>query len=211
MMKALRQSGLPVAAILALLLAACTPTQPVEITQHRQFQSPYPPGTTVAIAPAEGDGAGSLAEARFRAVLAARLQKAGYAVVDDPAVARLVAMLATSVGEPEVQVHETRTPEYANFRRRVRLQDGSTAVVDDSVFLGYRTERFSYNIYPARVQLALLDQQAGGERVFEGDVRTRGGCSRMEALIAPLLDAMFAQAPGPDGKVIRDSVEVPDC
>ncbi|MEC9345190.1 MAG: hypothetical protein VYB54_03120 [Pseudomonadota bacterium] len=204
-------TALPAAALVAVALAACTPTQPVEITQHRQFQSPYPPGTTVVIEPPAGDGAVSLAEASYRDALAARLAQAGYTVTGDRSAARLVATLEASVGAAETGVHENRVPEYANIRRRVRLNDGSTQIVNDSFLIGYRTERFTYNIWPARVQLFLADNERGGERVFEGDVRTRGSCDRMEALIRPMLEAMFAKSPGPDGKVIRDSVEVPDC
>lgn len=195
------------ASLLLLLVAnACTPTQSVSITQHSRIADIATAGTTVAIA----DRGDSLREADFDKVLAERLSAAGFRVVGISDSPRFIATLKAEVREGIDKEHVVRTPEFITRRRTITLNDGRQIQDIERIHVGDRVERYRFTLWPASVELTLLDTSTG-KPVFEGDVNTQGSCGAMTALIGPLLDALFKNLHKDSGTVERDYVEVPTC
>lgn len=194
------------ASLLLLAVTACTPTQSVSITQHSRIGDIATIGTTVVIAN-RGD---SLEEEDFNKVLAERLSAAGFRVVDQSDNPRFIATLKAEVQEGIDKEHVVRTPEFITRRRTITLNDGRQVQDIERIRIGDRVERYRFTLWPATVELTLLDTSTG-KPVFEGDVNTQGSCGAMTALIGPLLDALFRNLRKDSGTVERDYVEVPTC
>ena len=192
--------------LLAILTVACTPTQPVSVTQHNRIDSLAVAGSTVAIA----SGDESLRTADFDKALAQRLRTAGFSVTDDASTARFIASMTAEVQEGVEREHVIRTPEYFVRRRLVTLQNGDQVVDTERIYLGDRIDRFPYTLWPAIVRLTLTERQTG-KPAFEGEVTTQGSCGQMVALIGPMLDALFRNLHNESGTVSSSYVEVPTC
>lgn len=197
---------LPLLVLLSLFTWACTPTQPVSVTQHNRIDSVAVTGSTVAIA--HGDD--SLRTADFDRALAQRLRSAGFVVVADTGSARFIAAMQAEMQEGIDREHVVRTPEYFVRRRLVTLQNGQQVVETERIFLGDRIDRFPYTLWPAVLKLTLTERETGAP-VFEGEVTTRGTCGQMAALVGPMLDALFQNLRGESGTVASSYVEVPTC
>lgn len=194
------------ASLLMLVAAACTPTQSVSITQHSRIADIATIGATVAITN-RGD---SLKEADFDKVLAERLSTAGFRVVNQSDNPRFIASLKAEIQEGIDKEHIVRTPEFITRRRTITLNDGRQVQDIERIHIGDRVERYRFTLWPASVELTLLDTSTG-KPVFEGDVKTQGSCGVMTALIGPMLDALFKNLRKDSGTVERDYVEVPTC
>ena len=192
--------------LLAILTVACTPTQPVSVTQHNRINSLAVAGSTVAIASSDP----SLRTADFNRILAQRLRTAGFSVTDDASTARFIASMTAEVQEGIEREHVVRTPEYFVRRRLVTLQNGDQFVDRERIYLGDRVDRFRYTLWPAIVSLTLTERETGNP-VFEGEVTTQGSCGQMVALIGPMLDALFRNLHNESGTVSSSYVEVPTC
>ncbi|MDF1720675.1 MAG: hypothetical protein P1U65_08370 [Minwuia sp.] len=194
------------ALLLLLVAAACTPVQPVSVTQHSRIADVASAGTAVAIA-RQGD---SLQEADFNKALAQRLTSAGFTVVEGASDARLIATLKAGVAEGIDKEQVYRYPEYITRSRLITLNDGRQVRDIERIYMGDRVERHRYTIWPATVALTLTDTTTG-KPVFEGEVATQGSCGAMAALIGPMLDALFKNLRSESGTVERSYVEVPTC
>jgi|GEM_PF-4551855 len=192
--------------LLAILTVACTPTQPVSVTQHNRINSLAVAGSTVAIVGNDE----SLRTADFEKALAQRLRTAGFSITDDASTARFVASMTAEVQEGIEREYVVRTPEYLVRRRLVTLQNGDQVVETERIYRGDRVDRFPYTLWPAIVSLTLMERETG-KPAFEGEVTTQGSCGKMVALIGPMLDALFRNLRNESGTVSSSYVEVPTC
>lgn len=192
--------------LLAILTVACTPTQPVSVTQHNRIDSLAVAGSTVVI-DSKND---SLRTADFDKALAQRLRTAGFSITDEAGTARFVASMTAEVREGVEHEHVVRTPEYLLRRRLVTLQNGDQVVETERIYRGDRVDRFRYTLWPAVVSLTLTERETG-KPAFEGEVTTQGSCGKMVALIGPMLDALFRNLRNESGTVSSSYVEVPTC
>lgn len=192
--------------LLAILTVACTPTQPVSVTQHNRINSLAVAGSTVVIDSRDD----SLRTADFDKALAQRLRTAGFSIVDDAAAARFVASMTAQVQDGVEREHVVRTPEFLVRRRLVTLQNGDQVVETERIYRGDRIDRFPYTLWPASVSLTLTERETG-KPAFEGEVTTQGSCGQMAALIGPMLDALFRNLRNESGTVSSSYVEVPTC
>lgn len=192
--------------LLAILTVACTPTQPVSVTQHNRIDSLAVAGSTVVIDSKDD----SLRTADFDKALAQRLRNAGFSITDDAATARFVASMTAEVQEGVEREHVVRTPEFLVRRRLVTLQNGDQVVETERIYRGDRVDRFPYTLWPAIVSMTLTERETG-KPAFEGEVTTQGSCGQMAALIGPMLDALFRNLRNESGTVSSSYVEVPTC
>lgn len=192
--------------LLAILTVACTPTQPVSVTQHNRINSLAVAGSTVVIDSKDD----SLRTADFDKALAQRLRTAGFSITDDAATARFVASMTAEVQEGVEREHVVRTPEFLVRRRLVTLQNGDQVVETERIYRGDRVDRFPYTLWPAIVSMTLTERETG-KPAFEGEVTTQGSCGQMAALIGPMLDALFRNLRNESGTVSSSYVEVPTC
>ena len=192
--------------LLALFVAACTPIQPVSVTQHNRISGLAIAGSTVAIRSTDD----SLESADFGKVLALRLRSAGFTVVDDAATARFTASMNAEVMEGIRHEYVVRTPEYVSRRRLVTLRGGQQVFETERIFRGETVDRYPYTVWPAKVELTLTERETG-KPVFEGKVTTEGPCGQLVSLIGPMLDAMFQNLRAESGTVSSSYVEVPTC
>lgn len=192
--------------LLAILTVACTPTQPVSVTQHNRINSLAVAGSTVVIDSKDD----SLRTADFDKALAQRLRNAGFSITDDAATARFVASMTAEVQEGVEREHVVRTPEFLVRRRLVTLQNGDQVVETERIYRGDRVDRFPYTLWPAIVSMTLTERETG-KPAFEGEVTTQGSCGQLAALIGPMLDALFRNLRNESGTVSSSYVEVPTC
>lgn len=192
--------------LLAILTVACTPTQPVSVTQHNRINSLAVAGSTVVIDSKDD----SLRTADFDKALAQRLRNAGFSITDDAATARFVASMTAEVQEGVEREHVVRTPEFLVRRRLVTLQNGDQVVETERIYRGDRVDRFPYTLWPAIVSMTLTERETG-KPAFKGEVTTQGSCGQMAALIGPMLDALFRNLRNESGTVSSSYVEVPTC
>ena len=191
-------------------VAACTPTQPVEVSE-KTSASPNAPlaGQTIAVVQS-GNASGPSKD--FSAELAQRLTAAGYRIAPPDAVT-LFATLNYDVGDPETRVSEIDVPIYETVER-FEVLNGRNVIIYEDEFAGYRTERYEETVYQAVAEVRIhrgRPEGDGSEPVYEGRVHTEGPCGRIEALIGPLLDALFEDMSASGETIHRHSIRVEGC
>ncbi|WP_417519213.1 hypothetical protein [Minwuia sp.] len=183
--------------LLGIAIAACTPSQDVQVSGDSAVGQDSVQGQTIAITETD-------TRAVSNADLSARLTELGYRVVPATANPDLIARFNLDVGEPRTVTIEREIPEYETVQEVV-IVNGQQQVFLDERFLGYRVERFDETVYPAVAELNVQSADgSGAERVRRAE--TEGTCGEPERLAGPMLDALFQNQPG---RSVR--VELPDC
>lgn len=194
---------------LLALAAACTPRQPVTVTETSSGLPGAEPGQTIAIVQsANADGPST----DYSAQLAERFVAAGY-TVGPPDDADLFATLNYDVGPSRVETVEYEIPEYETVERVERV-NGKVVTFYEDELIGYTTERYEDTVYPAYIEVRLHRSRPdgdGGKPVYEGRVHTEGTCGKMDFLIGPMLDALFENAPRSGETVHEHRIKVKGC
>ena len=212
------------AASLALAgLAACASPFRADVSRF-QTQLPAPQGQTFAIVADDPALAGGLEFAQYAGYVAQEMQQLGYVPASSPQSATMLVRFDYGVDNGRERVRSDpfgygyRDPFYRGWYdyRPIAYRDryGRTRVgyapyrpwgfgFHDPFFGGGGVE--SYTVYTSGIEMK-IDNQATGQRLFEGKAQALSTSNRLQYLVPNLVEAMFTDFPGNSGETVRISV-----
>lgn len=217
--RALKLAAVPL--VLASLAACASPFR-ADVSRF-QSQLPAPAGQTFAVVADDPALAGGLEFAQYAAFVEAQMERLGYVRASAPESATMLVRFDYGVDSGRERI-TTRpglgyrdpffSPWYSYRPVVYRGRDGGR-------YVGYvpyrpwgygyydpffsRTEVDSYTVYTSGIELK-IDDQATGQRLFEGRAQALSTSNRLPYLVPNLVEAMFTDFPGNSGETVRISI-----
>jgi hypothetical protein len=202
-------------AVAALGLSACATALDTRVTRYQAM--PAPQGQTFTIVPGEGMApAGGLEFQRYAGIVAQQLAARGY----QPATAgqRANMIVHLGYGVDNGQVHITSYGGYGPYGfggyygrsfyypRFGRFGSPFYYGWDDPFWYGgYGGGIDSYVEYHSQIDLHI--RQAGTNApLFDGRAQARSYTNQLDAVLPPLIEAMFTGFPGQSGETVKISI-----
>ena len=172
-----------------LLLGACAGQVTSEVTRFHQDSQPL--GETIAVVPSAASKQGSLEFASYARLVAVKLSKIGYRVVDANANPDLLAKMDYAVGPAETKI-KSWPRNFVHYRFHY-------GYYYPYYYGGFwdEPEIYSYTVYPRALDLAIV--RSNGESIFEGHVKSIGLEQNINQVMPYLVEAMFNNYPGESG------------
>ena len=220
----LKQASIP---LLLAGLAACATPFNADVTRF-QSQLPAPQGQSFAVIADDPALAGGLEFSQYASLVAAQMQRLGYAQAASPESATLLVHFDYGVdrGRERVRRSGFSDPFYSpwygyspfgyggfgrgglgyrgGFGRYPGFYRGGPwayGLYDPFFDGGYD----SYTVYTSGIDLK-IDRAADKARLFEGKAQALSTSDRLQYLVPNLVDAMFTDFPGESGRTVRISV-----
>lgn len=214
----LKQASVPM--LLASLAACATPFN-ADVTRF-QTQLPAPQGQSFAIVADDPALAGGLEFSQYASLVAAQMQRLGYAQAASPEQATLLVRFDYGVDKGRERVRRTGFSDpfyspwygYAPYGRFGYSRFGygrypgfyrggpwAFGMYDPFFDGGYD----SYTVFTSGIELK-IDRVADKTRLFEGKAEALSTSNRLQYLVPNLVDAMFTDFPGESGRTVRISV-----
>ena len=214
------------AASLALVgVSACTTGFNADVSRF-QTQLPAPQGQTFYVVAEDPALAGGLEFSQYAGYVARNLAELGYVQASSPDTATMLVRFDYGVDNGRERVRSTGLsrgwgydPFYSpwySYSRPVAYRDrhGNTRVAylpsrpwgygfHDPFFGGSDID--SYTVYTSGIEMK-IDNQATGQRLFEGNAQALSTSNRLQYLVPNLVEAMFTDFPGNSGETTRISV-----
>jgi hypothetical protein len=176
-------------------------------------------GQRIAVAALDESAAGSLAFARVREVVEARLAAVGFVVLPTPDDADRIARLRAEIDQGR-DLRVTRQVPIFGFEPYLGVGLHCVGEDDDRRcwapprygVIGYETRIETRREYSATLRLEIVEAGAGGRPVYEGSAVARTTCASLAAVLEPMADALFEDWPGANGAVRISRVRLDlDC
>lgn len=221
--------GLKIAiASLALAgLAACASPFRADVSRFSS-QMPALQGQTFFVVADDPALAGGLEFSQYAGYVAQHMGELGYVQASSPETATMLVRFDYGVDRGRERVRSSsfgygyRDPFYSSWYdyRPIAYRDrrGNTRIT----YVPYRPWGFgyydpffsrsgveSYTVYTSGIGMK-IDNQATGERLFEGKAEALSTSNRLQYLVPNLVEAMFTDFPGNSGETVRISVAPED-
>ncbi len=215
------------AASLALVgVSACTTGFNADVSRF-QTQLPAPQGQSFYVVAEDPALAGGLEFSQYAGYVAQNLAELGYVQASSPEAATMLVRFDYGVDNGRERVRTTGLsrggwgydPFYSpwyGYSQPVAYRDrhGNTRVTYvptrpwgygfyDPFFGGPDID--SYTVYTSGIEMK-IDNQATGQRLFEGKAQALSTSNRLQYLVPNLVEAMFTDFPGNSGETMRISV-----
>jgi hypothetical protein len=217
--RALKLAAVPL--VLASLAACASPFR-ADVSRF-QTQLPAPTGQTFAVVADDPALAGGLEFAQYADFVEAQMARLGYVQASSPENATMLVRFDYGVDTGRERITTRpgfgyRDPFYSpwvSYRPVVyRGHDGYRRVgympyrpwgfgYHDPFFS--RPEIDSYTVFTSGIELK-IDDQATGQRLFEGKAQALSTSNRLQYLVPNLVEAMFTDFPGNSGETVRISI-----
>jgi hypothetical protein len=217
--RALKLAAVPL--VLASLAACASPFR-ADVSRF-QTQLPAPTGQTFAVVADDPALAGGLEFAQYADFVEAQMARLGYVQASSPENATMLVRFDYGVDTGRERITTRpgfgyRDPFYSpwvSYRPVVyRGRDGYRRVgympyrpwgfgYHDPFFS--RPEIDSYTVFTSGIELK-IDDQATGQRLFEGKAQALSTSNRLQYLVPNLVEAMFTDFPGNSGETVRISI-----
>lgn len=189
-----------VIAVASLMLAACAGSISTDVARFHQIGRAG--GQTVRIVPADPEKTGSLEFETYAGYVRQRLIEQGYRpVAEDPDV---LVELDYGVSDPRTRIRaDTHNVGFAGgfYGGPFFFRNGITAFPSTS------THVRSYDVYDRRVSLDMIEA-VSGDVIFEGRLRSLGVNPDLPEVMPYLVEALFVDFPGENGRTERVVVEL---
>lgn len=219
--RALKLAAVPL--VLASLAACASPFR-ADVSRF-QTQLPAPTGQSFAVVADDPALAGGLEFAQYADFVEAQMERLGYVEASSPESATMLVRFDYGVDTGRERVttrpgfgyghHDPFYRPWVSYRPVVyRDRDGDTRVgyvpyrpwgfgYHDPFFS--RPEIESYTVFTSGIELK-IDDQATGQRLFEGNAQALSTSNRLPYLVPNLVEAMFTDFPGNSGETVRISI-----
>jgi len=211
------------AASLALAgLAACASPFRADVSRF-QTQLPAPQGQTFYVVADDPALAGGLEFSQYAGYVAQEMQALGYVPASSPESATMLVRFDYGVDNGRERVRSSpfgygyRDPFYRGWYdyRPIAYRDrtGRPRIG----YMPYRPWGYgfhdpffdndieSYTVFTSGIEMK-IDNQATGQRLFEGKAQALSTSNRLQYLVPNLVEAMFTDFPGNSGETVRISV-----
>ncbi len=208
-MKSLARLALPLALVVGVSACASTPFK-ADVSRFA-VQLPAPQGQTFAVVAEDPKLAGGLEFALYADLVAAQMQKLGYARASSPEAANMLVRFDYAVDNGRERVRSDNTgfgdPFFGRFGRFGGFggYNGGYAFGFYDPFLGGGPNVRSYTVYTSEIDMK-IDRTADGQRLFEGKAEAVSRSNRLQGLVPNLVDAIFTDFPGNSGEAVRITI-----
>lgn len=205
--------------LLVLLVAGCA--GPRVVTNNTAFYvDAYAPRGSISVAAAEAGTNNSLEFTAYKKKFEAQLVKAGYRIEDDPDKADFIALVAYGIDNGETAT--VSTPIFGQVgwgtafsSRTIRTSDGSVKRIRTSYIMPsygvIGSSTGSVTVYNRAIALDIVEansfKQGNPEKVYEGRTKSIGRCPVFVEVFDELLEAMFSDFPGENGRNRKQVVD----
>lgn len=196
---------------MAIGLSACASSFKADVSRF-QAQLPAPQGQSFAVVADDPALAGGLEFATYANLVAAEMAELGYTRAASPESATLLVRFDYDVDNGRERVRTTNTG--AGFGRFGAFGPwggfGGFGFRRNFAFGFYDPflagpEVRSFTVYTSEVDLK-IDNNATGERLFEGQAQAASRSNRLQSLVPNLVDAIFTDFPGNSGEAVRITI-----
>ena len=200
--------------ILYISIAGCI--SPKVVTNTTAFYVPtFNMAGTIAVLPSEKPVQNTLEFAHYRSLIEKQLTLQGYSIQTDPEQSEYIAFVSFGIdnGKPTTVV----TPVIGQTSGGYTYNTGTYISPDGPktyTYTGYRMPTYGVVSSTTRTQtdytraIALdiveaksMQKQGKPVKVYEGRAKSTGSCSEIAAVFDVMLDALFKDFPGENGKV----------
>ena len=205
-------------------LGACATPFNADVTRY-QTQLPAPQGQSFAVVAEDPALAGGLEFSQYASLVAAQMQRLGYAQASSPQAATLLVRFDYGVDRGRERVRRTgfsdpfyspwygyspfghgggfghRPIGYGAYPGFPRGGAWAFGMYDPFFSGGFD----SYTVYTSGIGLK-IDRNSDKARLFEGKAEALSTSNRLQYLVPNLVDAMFTNFPGESGRTVRISV-----
>jgi hypothetical protein len=208
-------------------LAACASPFRADVSRF-SAQMPAPQGQTFYVVADDPALAGGLEFSQYAAHVSQQMSELGYVPASSPETATMLVRFDYGVDRGRERVRTTslgygyRDPFFSPWYsyRPVAYRDrlGNTRIG----YVPYRPWGYgfydpffdrggieSYTVYTSGIGLK-IDNQATGQRLFEGKAQALSTSNRLQYLVPNLVEAMFTDFPGNSGETVRISIAPED-
>ena len=212
---------LSAAAPVALLaLSACATGLPTQVSRFQAM--PAPSGQTFYVQPANERDRGGLEFRRYADMVARAMADEGFTPAGSAAQASLIVSLDYGVDNGRTEVRSFGSGfgggyggfGYGGFGRPYYSRFGG---LRSSFFYGFGDPFYdgfgggsnisSYTVYTSFLDVDI--RRRDGQSVFEGTAKARSRTDELQALVPPLVEALFTGFPGRSGETVRITVPTP--
>jgi hypothetical protein len=218
--RALKLATVP---IVLASLAACASPFSADVSRF-QTQLPAPTGQTFAVVADDPALEGGLEFAQYADFVEAQMQRLGYVQASSPQNATMLVRFDYGVDNgrervttrpgfgyrdpfysPWYSYHPVVYRGYDGYRRVGYMPYRPWGYGYHDPFFGGGREVESYTVYTSGIELK-IDNQATGQRLFEGKAQALSTSNRLPYLVPNLVEAMFTDFPGNSGETVRISI-----
>lgn len=217
----MRNMKIWITAVILTLLSGCTAVQTTVNTKTTTFYIPeYKNSGTIAVVAAEAAVNSSLEFAHYKKQFEQKLAANGYTIVSNPAEAQYIGFVAYGIDNGKSSI--VTTPIFGQTGGGTTSSSGTVYGSGGSAtYSGTSYTMPSYGVvgsvassetmYTRAIALDIVDAQSlkkgNAKKVYEARAKSTGSCSVIAGVFEEVLEAMFKDFPGINGKV--RSVEVP--
>jgi hypothetical protein len=197
----------------AVALSACAAELTTRVTRYQAM--PPPQGQTFAVVPDGGMAHnGGLEFQRYAGIVAAQLAARGYAPAPDPASASMIVQLGYGVDHGQVRVVSDPFGGafgYGGFYGGGRFFYPRFGIGRSPFFYGWNDPFWygegvdSYIEYHSQVELHIR-AHGTNQPLFDGRAQARSETSRLDAVLPPLIEALFTGFPGQNGETVKITI-----
>ena len=202
-----RLARIAFATAVAAGLSACAPAGFNADVSRFQSQLPAPTGQSFAVVADDPALAGGLEFSLYADMVAREMQELGYQRASSPETANLLVRFDYDVDNGRERVRTTPGAVDPFFRpwgrfRGYGFRRGYAYGFHDPFLAG--PEVRSYTVYTSGIDLKI--DNAGGQRLFEGNAQAVSRTNRLQALVPNLVEALFTDFPGNSGETLRITI-----
>ena len=213
--------------VLVAILSGCSGVTTVtsNITTFHQLTSETFVGKRLAIITNPPERNQSLEFAAYRAILSTKFAEKGFTIVDSQDKADWVALVSYSIDGGKSKTDVVSVPQYGQIGGGATYQSG-TVYGTQGGYASYSGTSYNMPTYGVtgmsvhtinlteytRIIAIEISNRAdierdASKRLYEGRAVSRGSCSALAGVFAPITDAMFSNWPGVSGKSQTIEVE----
>jgi hypothetical protein len=193
--------------LLGLLLGACAnPTVEANVTTFFTPQLANIQGKTIEVRAQSASKESSLEFQNYRPKIATKLELAGFVVAKDLSDPDYIAYVSYGVDGTEPRSSTTSSPVFGTFG--LGVYGGSGPFYGGSLGRTYNTQTWvEYNRFIAiDIVEAKTADMPNPLRIYEGRAQSAGRCPTLTGVFDEVLDALFEDFPGVNGKTIFVSI-----
>lgn len=206
--------------ILAVLIVTGCATPPRVVTNNTAFYvDAFAPRGSISVVSGEADVNGSLEFAAYKKKFESKLIASGYKIENDPNNADFIGLVAYGIDNGETSTVSTpifgQTGGGSTYSSGTVYSSGGSATYSGSSYtmptygvVGRSTGPVT--TYNRAIALDIVEAQSFKEgnpkKVYEGRTKSKGSCSVIVEVFDEMLEAMFTDFPGENGRNRKQDV-----
>ena len=205
--------------LMVVFVTGCATSSRIVTNNTAFFVGSYEPKGTISVVSGEADVNNSLEFAAYKSKFESKLSEAGYQIEKDPNKADYIALVAYGIDEGRTS--NVSTPIFGQTSGGTTYSSGTVYGSSGSAnFSGtsYTMPTYgvvgrssgSVTVYNRAIALDIVEassfKEGSPKKVYEGRTKSEGSCSVIVEVFDEMLEAMFIDFPGENGRNRKQTV-----